>query len=162
MAQGARVEARMIEITSVHGIKITFRHVALTRETTCAMCRAPILSASEVAAGMAGFHLFCAGCVGRLAEVLAGPVDGERVPSRRVVPGVLAEQTPQHRALKECSRFLEDASGPEATLLLRLVGRIEHGRGMVASDPDALDRERQDALINLLVVAAMVGGSEGV
>lgn len=149
----------MIEITSVHGITITFRHVALTRETTCAMCRAPILSASEVKAGT-GFHLFCAGCVGRLAEVLAGPVDGEREP-RRVEPGVLAEQTPQHRALKECIRFLEDCSGPEADLVARLVRRIEHGRGMVASDPEALDRERQDALVNLLVVAAMVAGSEG-
>lgn len=151
----------MIEITNSQGIRLVFRHVALTRESTCAMCHTPILRAAEVAAGRS-YHLFCAGCVGRLANELRGPVDGEREPARRVEPGVLAESAPQARALKECSRFLEDASGPEATLLLRLVGRIEHGRGMIAADPDALDRERQDALINLLVVAAMVGGSEGV
>lgn len=150
----------MIEITNSQGIRFIFRHTALTCESTCAICRAPILSAAEVAAGRS-YHLFCAGCVRMLWEVLNGLVDGERMPARRVEPGVLAESAPQARALKECSRFLEDASGPEATLLLRLVGRIEHGRGMVASDPDALDRERQDALINLLVVAAMVGGSEG-
>ena len=145
----------MIERVSVDGGSRRFSRVSLTAASGCACCGNEITEAIEVERG--NFHLFCAACVGAMAAVKDGEIEGTRDPQAPVL-GVLAGAKASARAA--VMSFLVAASDAEANLLRLLVHQITEGRGMLSRDPTMLDKETRRGLLSALVVSTMAAVEE--